>query len=390
VDKLINRIVEIEDEIIKVRRDLHKIPEVGFKEYKTTEYVAGYLEDCGYDVTIGPGDTGVVGLIKGKEEGKTIALRACLDALEVEEKGDLEYKSCQAGMMHACGHDGNMAVTLGAAKLAAEFKDRLKGNVKVIFQSSEENTGGAAAMIKAGVLENPHVDAIITPHIWNEPEFGAIGMRKGIVMASSDLFSIRVKGVPGHGAWPQAAVDPIPVAAEIVTSLQRLVSREIDPMKPCVLSIGKIEGGKAANIISEYVDIYGTVRAFDNEVRDHIENRISGLVESIAEANRATCIVKYDRVMPPINNNPEFVEDVGVYIKDLFPEITVTEEYPINMGCEEFSLFQEKVPGIFMLIGNHKPEEELIPLHNPGFYWHEENLVVGVKALTAVVFGYLK
>lgn len=390
MENLEKRIVEIENEVIKIRRELHKIPEVGFKEYKTTEYVAKYLEDCGYEVTIGPGETGVVGLLKGREEGKTIALRACLDALEVEEKGDLEYKSCHEGMMHACGHDGNMAVTLGAAKIAAEFKDQLKGNVKVIFQSSEENTGGAAAMIKAGVLENPKVDAIITPHIWNEPEFGAIGMKSGVVMASSDLFSIRVVGVPGHGAWPQAAVDPIPIAAEIITSLQRLVSREIDPLIPCVLSIGKIEGGKAANIISEYVDIYGTVRTFDNVVRNHVEKRISEISESITKANRATCIVNYDRVMPPINNDEGFVGDATSYIREIFPEVSVTDEYSVNMGCEEFSLLKEKVPGIFMLIGNHKPGQELIPLHNPGFYWHEENLIVGVKALTAVVFGYLK
>ena len=300
----------------------------------------------------------------------------------------MDYASVNRGRMHACGHDGNMAVTLGAAKILAGYRDELQGNIKVIVQPSEENTGGAARIIQSGGLEDPRVDAIVTPHIWAELPNGRIGLRKGAVMASSDLFHIRIKGVPGHGAWPHQAVDPIPIAAEVITALQRLVSREVDPMKACVLSIGRIQGGTAENIISETVEIHGTIRAFEESVRSHLEKRLREVTEGLAQAGRAACEITYRRVMPPVSNHPELVDFATAALHKVFPADTITADYPLTMGCEEFSLFQQIIPGIFLLIGNQKPEEAMIPIHSPGFLWHEENLVKGIKALSVIALEY--
>lgn len=383
-----DRISAIEGEIIKLRRELHKHPELGFAEFKTGEIVADYLEDCGYSVQRGIGGTGVIGTMLGRGGGRTMALRACLDALPIEEATGVDYASVNRGRMHACGHDGNMAVTLGAAKILAGYRDELQGNIKVIVQPSEENTGGAARIIQSSGLENPRVDAIVTPHIWAELSNGRLGLRKGAVMASSDLFHIRIKGTPGHGAWPHLAVDAIPIAAEVITSLQRLVSREVDPMKACALSIGRIQGGTAENIISETVEIHGTIRAFEESGRGHLEKRLREVTEGLAQAGRAACEITYRRVMPPVSNHPALVDFATAALQKVFPEDTVTADYPLTMGCEEFSLFQQIIPGIFLLIGNQEPEEAMIPIHSPSFLWHEENLAKGIKALSVIALEY--
>lgn len=203
--KLEQKVEEIRNELIAIRRDLHRHPELGFEEYYTADKVANYLKDCGYEVTTGIGGTGVIGVMYGANEGPTFAIRACLDALEIPEQTGVDYASEIPGHMHACGHDGNMTVTLGAAKILMQYKDVLNGDIKVIFQPSEENTGGAAKIVAAGGLKNPDVDVIITPHIWHDIPKGKLGLRPGPVMASSDLFTLKVDGVAGHGAWPHMA-----------------------------------------------------------------------------------------------------------------------------------------------------------------------------------------
>lgn len=232
------RTLALVDEWTALRRHLHQHPELGFAEHTTARITAQYLRNAGYDVYEGVAGTGVVGLLQGAFPGKTIALRACLDALPIQECTDVAYASQNPGCMHACGHDGNMTVTLGAAKRLAEARAQLHGNVKIILQPSEENTGGAAAMIEAGVLDSPTVDAIITPHIWHDISIGTICIPAGPVMAGSDLFQLDVHGVAGHGAWPHLAVDPLPVAAEILLALQKIISREVTrclaPVSPSV------------------------------------------------------------------------------------------------------------------------------------------------------------
>lgn len=389
-NQLEKKIVDITPMLTEILHDLHRHPELGFEEYYTAERVAGFLREWGYEVTTGIGGTGVIGILHGTEEGPTFAIRACLDALEIPEQTGVPYASEKPGKMHACGHDGNMTVTLGAAKILSEYKDVLNGNLKFIFQPAEENTGGAAKMVEAGCMNNPDVDAIITPHIWHTLPKGHLGMKAGPVMASSDLFTLRLHGVAGHVAWPHLCVDPLPGAAELILAIQRIVSREIDPMIPALISIGKVEYGTAPNIITETVTLAGTVRTFDSEVRDFIQQRIREIAEGITKASRMTYTLEYDRVMPPLANDPALVEFATDVLKRAFGDEAVTAEYASTMGCEEFSVYLDYAPGIFMLIGSQEADKPLVELHNPKFLFPEECLPIGVKALCEIALNYLQ
>lgn len=388
MDSLGKRIGEIVPELVGVLKDLHRRPELGFEEYYTAGKVAGYLREWGYDVTEGIGGTGVMGVMKGALPGPALALRACLDALLITEQTGVDYASENPGKMHACGHDGNMTVTLGAAKILAGYRDVLKGNLKFIFQPSEENTGGAIKMVEAGCLKNPDVDAIITPHIWHEVPKGKIGMKAGTVMASGDLFTLKVHGKAGHGAWPHMCVDPLPVAAELILALQKIVSREVDPMTPACLTIGRAEYGAAANIVAETVTLWGAVRTFDPGTRDFIQKRIGEIADGVTRASRASYSLEYSRVMPPLTNDPGLVAMASEAVKKALGEEAVTADYPSTMGCEEFSVFLEHVPGIFMLIGSREPGQPVVEIHNPRFLFPLECLPAGVRALceTALEF----
>lgn len=388
--ELERKIEEIKEELIAVRRDLHRHPEIGFEERYTADKVANYLKECGYEVTEGIGGTGVIGVLYGANEGPTFALRACLDALEVPEQTGVDYASEFPGRMHACGHDGNMTVTLGAAKILAQYKDVLNGNIKVIFQPSEENTGGAAEIVAADGLKNPDVDAIITPHIWHGIPKGKICLKAGPVMASSDLFKLEVHGAAGHGAWPQLAVDPLPVAAELILSLQKIISREIDPMTPACLSIGKLEYGTAANIVSKTVTMHGTVRTFDPMARDLIQKRIDEIAYGVTKASRASYTLEYNRVMPPLSNAPELTAMAMDALTGALGESGVTSDYEASMGCEEFSVYQEHIPGLFMFIGSSEADKPIIEIHNPKFLFPEECLSIGVRALCEIALNYSK
>ncbi|MGI6253898.1 MAG: M20 metallopeptidase family protein, partial [Aminivibrio sp.] len=287
------KIEEILPELVEIMKDFHRHPELGFEEHYTAERVAGLLRKWGYEVTEGIGGTGVMGVMGGALPGPTLALRACLDALEITEQTGVDYASENPGKMHACGHDGNMTVTLGAARILARYREGLKGNLKFIFQPSEENTGGAIKMVEAGCLKNPDVDAIITPHIWHEVPKCCIGMKPGHVMASGDLFTLKVHGTAGHGAWPHLCVDPLPVAAELILALQKIISREVDPMTPACLTIGKVEYGAAANIVADTVTLYGAVRTFDSGMRAFIEKRIEEIADGVTRSSRASYSLEY-------------------------------------------------------------------------------------------------
>lgn len=382
------RISEIKDELIGIRKDLHRKPELGFQEYHTAAEVAGYLKRLGLEVATGIGGTGVIGLLRGENPGPTIALRACLDALAVEEQSGVEYSSENSGVMHACGHDGNMTMVLGAANILSQYKEQLNGNVKFIFQPSEENTGGAAEIIKAGGLKAPEVDAIVTPHNWHGLRQGVMVVKPGPVMASSDIFQLKIIGKPGHGAWPHLAVDPIVVAADVISGLRSIISREIDPLNAALITIGRIYGGTAVNIISEAVTLDGTVRTFDPDMRDFIQTRIEEIAEGVTQAARATYELTYNRIMPPVNNDVQLTADIKEILTDAFEPGMVTDAFKPSMGCEEFSLFQEQVPGLFLFIGNDKEGCETVPIHAPNYVFNDEIITVGVKALCEIVFGY--
>lgn len=381
------KIVEIKEELLELRKELHRFPELGFQEFRTAEKVAEYLKVLGLEVETGIGGTGVIGLLRGKS-GPAIALRACLDALPVTEQSGVEYASHNPGVMHACGHDGNMTITLGAARILAQYKETLEGNVKFIFQASEENTGGAAEIIKAGGLKNPDVGAIITPHNWHGIPQGVMVVKPGPVLASSDLFKLEIFGTPGHGAWPHLAVDPIPIAADVISAFQNIISREIDPTKAATVSIGRIEGGTAENIISESVALYGTVRTLDEDVRILIQNRIEEIAKGVTQAARAACKLTYNRIMPPVNNDARLSAFTTNVLSKAFSPNMVTSEFPPTMGCEEFSLYQQQIPGIFLFIGNDIPGREVVPIHSPYYIFNDEILTGGVKALCEIALSY--
>ncbi len=381
-------IARLKNELIELRQQLHRIPELGFAEQKTAQRVAQFLRDLGCEVKTGVGGTGVIGTLYGKKDGPTIAIRACLDALPIEEMSGVSYPSEHAGCMHACGHDGNMTLVLGAAKVLASYREKMNGNVKFIFQPSEEDTGGAAEVIKAGGLKDPDAGFIITPHTWHGIPQGAIVVKPGAMLSSCDLFSLKIIGNPGHGAWPHLAVDPIVIAAEVISGLQRIISREIDPMKPALISIGKITGGTAANIIPDSVVLEGTVRTLDKETRSFIEGRIEEIVKGITTASRGSYELNYKRIMPPGNNDRELCEKVRLLLTATMGENVLTDDFEPSMGCEEFSLFQEQVPGLFIFIGNDRPGKEIVPIHSPHFDFNDAIIENGVRALCEIALWY--
>ena len=384
------RIGTIKNELINIRKDFHRKPELGFQEYQTATRVASYMENLGLQVTTGVGGTGVIGLLRGEKDGPTIALRACLDALAIEEQSGVSYSSENSGVMHACGHDGNMTIVLGTANILSQYKDRLNGNVKFIFQPSEENTGGAVEIIKAGGLQAPNVDVIITLHNWHGLKQGVLVVKPGPVLASSDVFQLKILGKPGHGAWPHLTVDPIVVAAEVISNFQNIISREIDPLKSAAITIGKIYGGTAVNIIPEVITLEGTVRTLDSDVRNFIQTRIEEITKSVTQAARAKYELAYDRIMPPVNNDIQLTTHIREILNDAFEFGMITDDFIPSMGCEEFALFQEKIPGLFLFIGNDKEGCDMIPIHAPNYVFNDEILVVGVKALCEIVFRYCK
>lgn len=382
------KIAAINDELVYIRKDLHRFPEVGFQEHRTAAKVAEYMENLGLEVRTGIGGTGVVGLLRGENEGPTIGIRACLDALAMEECSGVDYASENEGVFHGCGHDGNMAIALGAAKILSQYKGVIKGNVKFIFQPSEEETGGAAALIQAGVLRDPAVDAILHVHNWHGIRQGVIGVKPGPVLASSDVFHLDIIGRPGHGAWPHMAVDPIVVAADVISAIQNIISREIDPVKPALITIGMIHGGTAVNIIAAKITLDGTVRAYHQEVRDYIARRLEEVVNGITQSARATYQLTYNRITPPANNDPRLTAKVSRILKDSFEPDMITDEIPSEMGCEEFALFQQEIPGLFIFLGKDKAGEPIVPIHDPEYIFNDETLAIGVKALCEIVLKY--
>lgn len=299
----------------------------------------------------------IVGLIKGNSDGKTIGLRADMDALPIEEETGLEFSSTHKGCMHACGHDGHTAMLLGAAKILSENRDKFKGNVKLLFQPGEEYPGGALPMIEEGAMENPKVDAVIGLHegvIDERVGKGKIAYKDGCMMASMDRFLIRVIGKGCHGAYPQMGVDPVIMASEIILSLQKIASREINTNEPIIVSVCKINGGFSQNIIPDIVELEGTVRATNNETRKFIANRIEEIVKGITSANRGTYEIEYDFKYPAVINDKEFNKFFLESAKKIVGEENIFELPTPVMGGEDMAYFLEKAPGTFFFLSNPK------------------------------------
>ncbi len=373
------------DEVVAVRRDLHVNPELGFEEVRTAGMVARTLRACGYDVHEGLAVTGVVGVLRGSRPGKTIMLRADMDALPLAEESDHAYASRAPGKMHACGHDGHVAMLLGAAKVIAARAKALAGTVVLCFQPAEEGKGGAKAMVDEGLLERFGVERAYGLHLFSQMPTGVLGFREGPFYASSDSIEITIVGAGGHGAAPHLSIDPILVAAEFVTSVQRIVSREIDPLEPAVITIGALHSGTTHNVIPSRATMLGTVRAFDHGVRAAMAERIERVLRGVCEAAGASYTFDYQWRYPVTSNDAGQTRYVRALAERTFGEARVVTSEK-HMGAEDFSFFAERVPACYFVIGSNGSAESSFPHHHGRFDIDEAALETGVRIMTALAF----
>lgn len=380
------------DDIVKIRRCIHENPELGMEENETSKLVAKELEKLGLEVETKVANTGVVGLLRGKEEGKTILLRADMDALPITEKTGLEFSSKNDGKMHACGHDVHTSILLGVAKVLTEMKDEIKGNVKFVFQPAEEMnpTGGARYMIEEGVLENPKVDAAFALHVWGE-KVGTVAVRRGTMMAQSDRLFITVKGKASHASQPQNGDDAILAAAQILVALQSIISRNVDPMESAVITVGTIKGGTRYNVLCDEVVLEGTVRTFNEKVAEMMPGKITNLAQNIAEAMGCSAEVEYVKGYSMTSNNEELADIAIESFKDILGEENVIiPEHPAS-GSEDFSEFTKSVPSVFYWLGLESDKNiGKTTLHNPNLVVDEDCIPVGIKSMSKLALDYLK
>ena len=383
---------EIVPGVVADRRHLHEHPELGFEEHDTARFVAERLASIGAeDIRTGIAGTGVTALIRGtKGEGKCVLLRADMDALPITEANDVEYRSENPGVMHACGHDGHTAMLLGAARVLHDRRDQFAGTVKLCFQPSEEaNGGGAKPMIEAGVLENPHVDACFGQHVMSDRPTGEIWVGAGPIQASSDAFTIIVQGKGGHGAMPHTSIDPIMIGSDIVSGLHKIVSRNIDPLDPVVVSPCSFHSGTAFNIIPDTAEIKGTVRTFSPEDRDLAERRVIEVASGVAAAHGASVEVIYDRGYPPTVNDAGMAALTAASIATIVGVDNVQPMRPV-MPAEDMSYFLEQRPGCYFMTGCRNEARGIVwPHHHPRFDLDEDALGIGVAALAQVAQDFL-
>ena len=377
--------------LVKLRREFHQYPEIAFEEFETSKRIARELKKLKLEVKTGIAKTGVVGVLYGNKKGKTVALRADMDALPITEQTNLPYKSKIKGKMHACGHDMHMTCVIGAAVVLSRMKNELPGNVKFIFQPSEEvGPGGALLMIKSGVLKNPEVKGILGLHTEPSIPLGLMGIKEGAMMAHTNYFDLTIKGRGGHGARPHQGVDAIMVAAQVIQAVQTIVSRKTDPLVPVVLSIGVIEGGTASNVICDKVVLKGTVRTLHKKVNEDIPKMIKNIVSGITRSAGADFVLDYRRGYPVLINDPQMTELARKAISKLYSKKAVYEIKNPVMGGEDFAYYLQKVPGTFMRVGIRNPKKKAIyPWHHPRFNLDENAIRIGTSVLSQCVFDFL-
>jgi amidohydrolase len=395
LDKEISgKINEIIDDIIKIRRTIHQNPELGYEEYQTSELVARKLESYGIKVARGVGGTGVVGLLAGAKPGKTLLLRADMDALPIQEETGLPFASKVPGKMHACGHDIHTSVLLGAARVLSLYRDRIYGNIKFMFQPAEEcsPTGGAKKMIEDGVLENPKVDFAIALHVWPDLHVGQLGFKTGPVSARSDRIFLKVLGKSGHASAPHQGVDAIVASAQVISSLQTIISRRINPRDSVVITIGKIQGGDRYNVICDKVEMEGTVRIMSPGYDDKIPELIRQAGEGAAASVGARFEMDYINGYPMTINDEALTKKVEDLIKKSLGEGAI-KEIPLDAGGEDFSFVSQKVPSVYIKLGSSLPVSSedvgFIPLHNSRVIFDEGCISVGIKTFGIAALGLL-
>ncbi|WMI64680.1 amidohydrolase [Aestuariibaculum sp. YM273] len=393
----------IEPKIIEWRHHFHQYPELSNREFKTSDKIAKHLKDLGIEVKTGIAKTGVVGILKGKTTGKVVALRADIDALPVTERNDLPFKSNETaeflgnttGVMHACGHDSHIAILMGVAEILSKHKDKIKGTVKFIFQPAEEGPppgeeGGAKLMIKEEVLKNPDVDAIFGLHIKSEIPVGHIQYKPEGIMASVERFVVHVKGKQTHGSTPWTGIDPIYISAKIIDGFQSIISRETDLTDaPAVITVGKIEGGVRYNIIPENAQLTGTIRTLNPATRERIIQRMTAMASSIAEAYGGEATMEFRNEAAVTYNDERLVNLMLPTLQREAGDDHVKLTKAVTIG-EDFSFYQEKIPGFYFFLGGMTPgNQAAFPHHTPDFMIDDAGMLLGVKVMTNLAIDYL-
>ena len=389
----------LQPQVITWRRQIHQHPELGFAETLTAQLIHEKLTQWDIPHETGIAETGIVAIVQGNGPGPVLAIRADMDALPIEEKNDLDYKSQHPGKMHACGHDGHVAIALGTAHYLANHRHTFSGTVKFIFQPAEEGPGGAKPMIDAGVLQNPDVDALIGLHLWQQLPLGTLGVREGALMAAVETFDCRILGRGGHGAIPQQTVDSIVITAQIITALQTIVARNLNPIDSAVVTVGTFHAGTACNVIADTAQISGTVRYFNSQYADYFDRRIEQIISSICTMHGATYQLNYSKLYPPVINDSTITalirscaEDWAMGAEPL-ESAAPSASYPASvtphcqtMGGEDISYFLNAVPGCYFFVGSSNIEKGLIfPHHHPQFNIDETALAVGMEILVRAV-----
>ncbi len=381
----------IKDELINIRRDLHEHPELGFEEVRTSKVIKDFLTANGIQY-VEVAKTGICGIIKGTKAGnnKVIALRGDIDALPIQDMKSCGFKSKVAGKMHACGHDAHTTILMGVGKLLNNNKDKFSGTIKLLFEPAEETTGGATPMINEGVLENPKVDCILGLHVDEETKCGTIKIKKGVVNAASNPFSIKITGQGGHGASPHTTVDPIVIASHIVVALQTIVSREVAPVNPIVITVGTLHAGTAQNIIPGEATLSGMIRTMTKEDRIYATQRLKEIVNGIAVMSRAKAEIEIEESYPCLYNNDKFVDLICDSAVEILGKENVLEQKTPKMGVESFAYFANERPSVFYFLGSGNEEKKTTePAHSNLFNIDEECLSIGASIQALAAYNYL-
>jgi amidohydrolase len=383
------KITEMKDWLVETRRTLHMNPELGFEEVETSRLIAGYLEKFGLQVKTGMAKTGVIGLLKGGQPGKTVAIRADMDALPMEEANPVPYRSKVKGKMHACGHDAHVTILLGVARLFSSMGQQVRGNIKWVFQPAEEGGGGGRVLTEEGVLENPRVDAIFGAHLFPDLKIGRVGIHEKEGLAATDRFVIKMIGRGAHGAYPHMSRDPITAVGHLITQINTIVSRSISPLDSAVITIGKVSGGTAFNIIPDEAEILGTVRSLTPKVREELKSRMEQVTQGVAKSFGMEHDFDFQYGYPALVNDPEMSHLVATACTKGIGKENVEFIRP-SMGGEDFAYYLEKVPGSFFRLGCRNEAKGIVnPFHSSRFDIDEDVLPFGVEIFARIIDEYL-
>lgn len=374
----------------QLRRDFHRHPELGFQEVRTAGIVARDLTELGLEVSTGIGKTGVVATLEGARPGPVLLVRFDMDALPIQEETGAEYASETPGVMHACGHDGHTAIGLTVAKMLEAHKDELGGTVKLVFQPAEEGLGGAEAMVADGVLDQPKPGQSLSLHLWNDKPLGWIGVTPGPAMSASDRFTVKIIGRGGHGAAPYITIDPVVAGAQVITALQNIVSRNVDPLEAAVVTVTSMVGGEAFNVIPESVVLKGTIRTFNPEVRSIVMERFEAIASGVSNAMGCQAEVDLKSITPAVSNDPVIAAQVFEVANKIYPQAEISTDER-TMGSEDMAYMMDDIPGCYFFIGSADHERGLdAGHHHPKFDFNEGALTTGAALMASVVQDFLK